>query len=164
MRLIHLSLAKRFQHIDKTIEYEHDYGHLDPLIPNSVVFILLLILEIPSLICHIFVIIYILVKKSLRSAPNNYVMIIMLFYSFMTVLLDIPWQMDYYRRSIVPVRSIVFCRIWWFIDLCFICTDQMLMAWASFERHILIFHSHSLDKSGKRFLSIICHRLLLLLI
>jgi hypothetical protein len=120
------------------------------IIPHSIRFTLLLIFEIPSIICYIFVIAYILTSKTLRSAPNNYVMLIVLFISFIIVTLDIPLEIDYHRRHKTPIDSPIFCMILWFIDISCFNTCQLLIAWASFERHILIFHDYSLNQKWKK--------------
>jgi hypothetical protein len=121
-----------------------------PIISYSVRFPLLLTFEIPSIICYIIVLSHILTEKSLRSATNNYVVILILVSSFMIVSLVIPWQMDQYRRNNMPIESSTFCMIWWFVDLCSFYTCQILVAWASFERHILIFHHHLFEEKWKK--------------
>lgn len=135
---------------DANTTVESDNYTLYTLIPNSIRFALLLIFEIPSIICYIFVIGFILSKKTLRLAPNNYVMLIILFISFIIVLLCIPEELNYYRRHSILIPSSTFCLIWWFIYLFSFSTCQLLVAWASFERHILIFHGRLLRQKWKK--------------
>ncbi len=121
-----------------------------PIISYSVRFPLLLTFEIPSIICYIIVLSHILTEKSLRSATNNYVLILILISSFIMVSLAIPWQIDHYRRNKISIESPVFCMLWWFVDLCSFYTCQILVAWASFEQHILVFHHHLFDQKWKK--------------
>jgi hypothetical protein len=121
-----------------------------PIISYSVRFPLLLTFEIPSIICYIIVLSHIFSEKSLRSATHNYVVILILISSFIIVSLVIPWEMDYYRQNKVSIESSTFCMIWWFFDLCSFYTCQILVAWASFERHILVFHHHLFDQKWKK--------------
>jgi hypothetical protein len=44
-----------------------------------------------------------------------------------------------------------FCMIWWFFDFTLYNTQTVILAWASIERHILIFHSHLVSTAKKKF-------------
>lgn len=135
-------------------DYEDNYP--DAIIPGYVRIILLILFIIPSLLCYLFVISCTLVKKSLRAAPNNYVMLFMLFTSFLVVATDIPWAIYYYHQYHVLIKSPMFCLVWWFIDAFGLYTCQVLAAWVAFERHILIFHSRLYNR---KWVIICCHYL-----
>ncbi|CAF1127987.1 unnamed protein product [Adineta ricciae] len=136
--------------------YDNEDYYPDAVIPGTVRMILLIAFIIPSLLCYLFVIVCTLVKKSLRSAPNNYVMLFMLFTSLLVVGTDIPWAIYCYHQYTVLIKSPMFCLVWWFIDAFGLYTSQVLTAWATLERHILIFHSHFYNR--KRVM-ICCHYL-----
>jgi hypothetical protein len=47
-------------------------------------------------------------------------------------------------------RSLIFCKIWGYIDWGFYITQTVLFAWATIERHILIFHDRWVSTRKKR--------------
>ncbi|CAF4404310.1 unnamed protein product, partial [Adineta steineri] len=64
--------------------------------------------------------------------------------------IDIPFQLQYFHTGIVYPSTPILCLIWWFIDWGFYYTIAVLLVFASFERHILIFHSHLVATRRKR--------------
>lgn len=126
---MYTSQSSTFQqrHLTTNSTDESEYVIIDVVIPYSIRFILLLIFEIPSIIGYIFVITYILTRKQLRSAPNNYVMLINLFISFIIVILDIPWTLDTYRRNTTAIISPTLCLIEWFIDYYLLYDDLLYL-------------------------------------
>jgi hypothetical protein len=102
----------------------------------------LLICEIPSLICYVFVLTHILIKKSQRQAIHNHSVLVLLFISLSIVLFDYSWLIDTCRRGKVWPQTSAFCQVWWFLDYGFYNACTVVLAWLSFERHILIFHSN----------------------
>jgi len=135
------------EYLNTTDQSEYVSSYI--LVSYSIRYPLLLTFEIPSMVCYLFVIDYILTNKSLHSAPNNYVMLFILFISFVIICLDSPFAIDLYRRHVFAILSSLICLMWYFIDLCLFYTCQILVAWASFERHILIFHDHLLNQKRK---------------
>ena len=99
-------------------------------------------LEIPSLACVIFLLYHFLFKKKFRKALHNHVIIILLFLCLTVEILDTPLYLDAYlhdgRNSFVP--SSIICLIWWLLDYGVYSSLNLFLAWASFERHILIFY------------------------
>ncbi|CAF2556814.1 unnamed protein product [Rotaria sp. Silwood2] len=118
-------------------------------IPISMRFNILLAVHVPSFICYVVVIVYIFTHKTLRSAPNNYTLLFLLILQFFGNAIDIPLLLNFFKQGRVLFENAVFCYIWIFLDhsIWSICT--MLVAWASFERHILIFHDRLLRKKWK---------------
>ena len=121
---------------------------------RSLRFWLLLIFEIPSLLCSLFVLYNLLNNRVSRSALHNHTVIVLLLIALVFQLTDIPWYLDFIRhgsvRPSVPAR----CLIWWLIDLGFYNTAALVLAWASIERHILVFHNSWVSTRRKRFF---CH-------
>lgn len=102
--------------------------------------------HVPSIFCYIFVIIYIFVNKSQRKALHNHSVLCLLFFSFTIVIFDYSWTLDSSRRNgEVWLKSIAFCQFWWFLDFGFYDACTVVLAYASFERHILIFYSNFLS-------------------
>jgi len=62
-----------------------------------------------------------------------------------------PWMLYYYKHPNDWQRSHIFCSIWRFIDWGLYITQSILFAWASIERHILIFHDGLVSTRNKRF-------------
>lgn len=146
----------------ETTTKENVYPHF---IPKSVKFYILLSFEIPSLVCYLFVIFYILTQKKLRSAPSNYALLILLFPGFLLAAIDIPLVLNFYQQDKVLFENFIFCKAWRFIDFPTWAMSNIIVSWASFERHILIFHDGLLrTKFGKIFLHYLPPILLLIYI
>jgi len=121
------------------------------LIPYLVKFWLYLIFFIPSIICTWFVLYYLLFDRTLRRALNNHVIIILLIIVLFCEITMYPWMLYYYYNGITWQRSYIFCSIWAYIDWAFYVMQIALFAWASIERHILIFHDGWITTRKKRF-------------
>ncbi|CAF3755408.1 unnamed protein product [Rotaria sordida] len=115
----------------------------------SMRFNIYLVHTIPSFIAYIIIIIYILTHKTLRSAPNNYCLIILLVVQFAFKIIDAPLQLYFYHQGKVLFQNAIFCYIWRLINHSGYSIGAMLLAWASFERHILIFHDRLLRSKWK---------------
>jgi len=61
-------------------------------------------------------------------------------------LIDLPLQMDYLSLGYVRFQSPTLCLIWIFIEFWCHAANSLLLTWASFERHILVFHYQWLSK------------------
>ncbi|CAF3505240.1 unnamed protein product [Adineta steineri] len=95
-------------------------------IPNSTKFVIMLSLQ------------------TIRTAPQNYALFIVLFLDFTIVGVDISWMISLYHTGSSPFKSFIFCQIWRFVDFPVWAICQILVSWISFERHILIFHNRLL--------------------
>ncbi|CAF1199659.1 unnamed protein product [Adineta steineri] len=109
-------------------------------IPRIVRFWIILIFYIPSLICSLFVLYYFIASRTLRQALHNHVITLLLIVNFIVQLTSIPWIMNYYRLGHVSPQSPSFCIVWILVDEGLTITITTLFAWATIERHILIFH------------------------
>ena len=92
--------------------------------------------------------------EHLRHSLNNHVIIVLLLTVLFCDLTIYPWMLYYYYYSHGDnwQRSFVFCVIWGFIDWAVYMLQLLLFAWASIERHILIFHDRWISTRKKRFL------------
>jgi len=109
--------------------------------------------HVPSVICYVFVFAYILMHKTQRQALHNHSVLLLLFISFIIVIFDYSWTLDAARRGgHVWLSSTIFCRIWWLLDFGFYDACTVILAWASFERHILVFYSNILSTRRRRIL------------
>jgi len=104
-------------------------GELDtPQISNNLQFWLLLIFAVSSLICSLFIIYRYLSHQTIRNGLHNHCIFLLILTNVILIITDVSWMLDSLRRSghvLSPTPT--FCLI--------------LIAWTSFERHILIFHS-----------------------
>ncbi|CAF3844993.1 unnamed protein product [Adineta steineri] len=110
-----------------------------------------LIFLIPSIICTLFLLYYLLSNRNLRRSLNNHVIIVLLFTVLFCEVTMYPWMLYYFCKGDSWQRSYIFCSIWAFIDWAFYAMQIMLFAWASIERHILIFHHTWFSTRRKRF-------------
>ncbi|CAF1274143.1 unnamed protein product [Rotaria magnacalcarata] len=119
--------------------------------PRSLRFILLLIFDIPSVVCSLFVLYHLLINRTSRHALHNHTIIILLTISLAFQLTDIPWYLDFIRRGSVWPQIPIRCLLWWLVDLGFYNTAALILAWSSIERHILVFHDQWISTRKKRF-------------
>ncbi|CAF3887164.1 unnamed protein product [Rotaria sp. Silwood1] len=91
-------------------------------------------------------------NQTRRHAINNHVIILLLFNNLIYELIDIPLFLNYYRLDTVSPATQSLCLMWIFIDEALYSVSTITVAWASIERHILIFHSQWLSSSRRRFL------------
>ncbi|CAF4966814.1 unnamed protein product, partial [Rotaria sp. Silwood1] len=91
-------------------------------------------------------------SQTRRQAINNHVIILLLFNNLIYELIDISLFLNYYRLDTVLPATQSLCLIWIFIDEALYSVSTITVAWASIERHILIFHNQWLSSSRRRFL------------
>ncbi|CAF1447713.1 unnamed protein product [Adineta ricciae] len=120
-------------------------------IPINVKFWTYLIFLVPSIFCSLFVLYHLLFDRTLRRSLNNHVIILLLFTVLFCELSNYPWMLYYYTHTDTWQRSFVFCSIWGFFDWAIYILQLILFAWASIERHILIFHDKWVSTDRKRF-------------
>jgi hypothetical protein len=136
-----------------------------PVIPPSEVqFWTLVIFEVPSLACTIFLLYHLITDRHLRRGLHNHVIIILLVLTFFIEVFDNPLYIDAYRLGGYHnsfTMSPPICLMWWFFDNGFYGAITVFLAWGSIERHILVFHHHFL-RTGRQKLFV--HYLPLLLI
>ncbi|CAF0846760.1 unnamed protein product [Rotaria sp. Silwood1] len=109
---------------------------------NTVKFWFYLVFLIPSIICSIFSLYYLLWNRTLRHALHNHAIIIFLSIGLTYEVTIYPWMLNYYYKQGLWKRTHLFCTVWIFIDWGLYYTQTTLFAWATMERHILIFHDN----------------------
>jgi hypothetical protein len=134
---------------NSTIEVKEDIGSV-----HFIMFILLLIVEIPSILCTCFILIFFffnwhsLMTKGLR----NHVIFLLIVVSLLYTTLDLPFIISYYHLGYDRFRTPSFCLWWYWLDYTVLVMSLILTATASVQRHILIFNSHCLRVRRKRWL------------
>jgi hypothetical protein len=109
-------------------------------IPRIAQFWMYVISDALSISCILFILYHILLDRALRSALHNHVIVLVLIIDLTYELTDIPWILHYYRFGKPWLASDRFSRFWSFADYGIYGTQIILFAWATIERHILIFH------------------------
>lgn len=116
---------------------------------QSVQFVLLLIVEIPAIICTILIFIYFcqnfhtMIRKTLRD--HGFLLLTAL--SFFYITLDLPFTINSFRLGEDEPRSPLFCRFWYWIDYSIVVSSAFLTATISVQRHILIFNAAYLNRT-----------------
>ncbi|CAF1444557.1 unnamed protein product [Adineta ricciae] len=91
-----------------------------------------------------------LFDRTLRQALHNHVIIVLLFICFLADCTLYPWMLYFYQNRDRWDRSMIFCTIWGFLDWGLYVLHTMLFAWATVERHILIFHDRWISTRKSR--------------
>jgi hypothetical protein len=120
-------------------------------ISNSVRVWLFLVPLIPSILVTIFVLYHLLVSRAHRRALNNHAIILLLSCGLIEELTDAAWYIHFYRTGTVLSSTRAFCLAWVLFGSIMFVSISILMAWASIERHILIFYPNWLATKQKRF-------------
>jgi hypothetical protein len=140
--------------MSSTLQLEDTIEHalISMALPQPLRFWVYLIPVIPSILCSTFLLYHLLTQRALRTAVNNHVVILMVSFGLLYELTDIVWYIHFYRTGNPVLETPAFCRVWVFIDGAVYVIIGMLMAWASIERHILIFHQNWMVSKMNRFL------------
>lgn len=124
---------------------------IDLEIPHPLQFWLLLIFTISSLICSLFIIYRYLSNRTIRNGLHNHCILLIIIVNVLLIVTDVSWMLDNLRRAgRVLSPTPIFCLIWWLFDDCLYNIQTLVLAWASIERHILIFHSKYIITSRQK--------------
>ncbi|CAF1459343.1 unnamed protein product [Adineta steineri] len=119
---------------------------------KSIQFWLLSILDVPSIICSLFLLYHLLTKQIRRSTLNNHVIIKILLINLFIQLIDIPLYLNFLRSNPVWPQTLVTCIVWWYTTHAMYNTTIILTAWLYFERYIRIFHNECISTKIKQWL------------
>lgn len=125
----------------------------EELLPYSIRFGILLAFDIPSIFCSIFLLYLLLDNEKLRQALHNHIIIVLLFVNLISQFVDNSFYLNYLRIGYVRPSSPVLCIFWMIVAYQIYVTSTLLVALASIQRHILIFHHHYiLTTYGRRWI------------
>lgn len=116
-------------------------------------FWILLLTDFPSIICSFILLSYFFGNRTARCALNNHVIVLVIIYGFGTQLVDTPLYLGFIINSGVKPSVPSICLLWWVVAFGTYNTVQILMAWASIERHLLIFNDRWTTTKRGRFFS-----------
>lgn len=109
----------------------------------SLQFWILLIFAFLSFVTSIFIFIQFLLNQSMFSSLQNHSIFILVVANIVLILTDVIWMLDSFHHSgRVTFKTQSFCLTWWIFDFSLYTIQSMVLAWASVERHVLIFQRH----------------------
>ena len=111
-----------------------------------------LVILIPSIFCSFFVLYHFLFDRNLRRALNNHVFVVIILIGLIAELTVYPWKLYNLRLTEIWIPPPTFCVIWWFINESTYPIQTLLVAWATIERHILIFNDRLMKEKRWRLL------------
>jgi hypothetical protein len=116
-------------------------------------FWLLLLSDIPSIMCTLLLLYHLIHDRTSRKALNNHVIILLLILGLTTQLIDVPFYLAFIANlGIVKPSLPATCLTWWFVSFGMYNGGTILMAWTAIERHILIFNYRWLSTKRGRIL------------
>ncbi len=110
-----------------------------------------MICQITSILCSLFVLYHMLSSSTQRQSLANHVIIVILIISFLSVTIDLSITLTYLHQGTIDSQSSFLCYFWMFIDYVLYAEGMLIIAWASIERHILIFASQWFHSSCQKF-------------
>ena len=115
---------------------------------NQIKFNILLIIQLFSFACYLYVFNQFYRKRHLRERSHYHVILLLLIVSFLFITVALPLTEAYLFTSYVFLASETFCSVWIWIHYSLNIVNLYLMAFASIERNWLIFHPRlMIDKS-----------------
>ena len=118
---------------------------------RSIKFWILLFFQPLSIVCSLCMFYHMLASRTQRQLLANQIVFVMLIVSFLSVTIDLSITLDFLRQGFVFSQSHAFCYFWMFIDYVLYTQGMLLMAWASIERHILVFSIQKLRSKKQKF-------------
>ena len=115
-------------------------------------FWLMILFNIPSIICSCCIMFHILIDGSQRQALHNHTILLILIFGLPVQLIDIPFYLAFFIHGSVQPAKPVICLLWWLSDFGFYIGGVILMSWLAIERHILIFNDGWVSTRRGRFL------------
>ena len=116
-------------------------AHPSHLIPGQVQAGILLFIAPLAAVCNLFLLYHLLTDRHLRKQLHNHIIIAILFASLQFTLIHVPFSLNLFLTGSVWPRSVIACSIWRFTAYLGCNANDVLLAWATIERHILIYHS-----------------------
>ena len=117
---------------------------------RSIRFWLLIPCACLSIVCCLILLFYFFTVPKLRHALHNHIVFVMIFLDFIYICIDVTLYCKYLYFDGVSPRSSAICLIWWVAGDGIHETVTFLMAWAAFERHILILNQQWVSTKLKR--------------
>ncbi|CAF3429444.1 unnamed protein product [Rotaria socialis] len=128
------------------IETSNDQGYI-----QKITYGILQTCQILSFIAYFIVGYYFLSSpKDLKKTLSFHAIFIILLVNFIQLSYDLSEALQYLQAGIVKPSTYANCIIWTFIDSITYYTSLILMTWAAFERHLLIFYPNLFNTQRRR--------------
>jgi hypothetical protein len=111
---------------------------METVISRTIKFIILLILQLASICCSLFLLFHLIAEPTLYRTLHNHTIIALIIVSFLQTIFDLPLTLYYLWTG--QASSSTFCLIWNFFALSNYAVGVWVMIWALLERHFFIFH------------------------
>ena len=112
-------------------------------------FSVLLLLDVPSVLCSLFIFFCFIREQQLRRWQNH-AFVSLTVCNFLITTAELPMTLSFFRTGRVQLTSISYCFYWIFANYTLNGVSLYLMAVASLERYILIFWSRQLHRTVLR--------------
>ena len=122
------------------------------MIPEVVRFWLFLVFLVPAIGVSLFVLFRILHDRTSRNTLSDHIIILLIVVGLIMQVTVFPWMLHRYRHEGTWEISYSFSLIWLFLDWDLTTIQNMLFAWATVERHILVFNDRWLTTKTNIFL------------
>jgi hypothetical protein len=119
---------------------------------NKIKYIIMQTFHIPSIICSIFTVTYLLSSRKLRLTLYNHTSLVLLIISIFDMFLNQPFTLNYLRTGRATPSTNAMCISWNFFNALFATAIYWTMAWSSMERYLLIFYSSLFTTYRRRLL------------
>lgn len=129
------------------------------VLSRSILFIFLIIMAIPSIICSLLIFYHFVHFREIRRRLSNHIILILLLFNFIQVsdekfisikdslvLLQMTTEMPIIlillRTGFVPIQTPTFCLFWSTYSYALFGVGLALMCYACIERYFLVFHHY----------------------
>ncbi|UJR20156.1 hypothetical protein I4U23_023288 [Adineta vaga] len=128
---------------------------------RSVKFTFLLICQVASVLCSLIIFSSFARLRELQAKQHNHVVICLLICNFLIVTIELPVTLTYLHFDQLVPASNGLCFYWIFTNYFLFTSSLWVMAIASIQRYILIFHAHIMNSHLKHYTPIILPTLFL---
>ncbi|CAF1413147.1 unnamed protein product [Adineta steineri] len=121
---------------------------------KNIEFLLLLLIEIFSIICTLYLLIYFLFHwrfMVIKSLPNQSI-VLLIIVSFLYIIFDLPFTINSYYFGSDYSQILSFCLFRNWVHYTLICNNLYLVATSSIQRYFLLFKIHLLRKRQTRWI------------
>ncbi|CAF0813233.1 unnamed protein product [Adineta steineri] len=109
---------------------------------NGTGILFLTIIQIPSVICAIYIFFHLFQRTSSLRRLQNHLFIYLLIIATWNIIIDLPNTQVYFWTGTVTISTPSFCRFWNISYLYSAALNRFLMAFMAIERHFLVFRPH----------------------
>ncbi|CAM2722179.1 unnamed protein product [Rotaria socialis] len=113
---------------------------------RRIIFIFLIILIVPSIVCSFCILYFTIRKQQIRTHLKNHVILCIFFVNLLQATCELPVTLSSLQLGQVPLRSEILCKCWFSAINAFCMCSLQLNSFLSIERYLLIFHSRTLHR------------------